>query len=155
MLEGRTPLQAFADEAGALQALPALPFELARWARPNVAPDAHAQVGKTLYSVPWRLIGKHLDARATAQVVQFYSDGELVKTHPAQARGRRTDWADLPEEKVGFFMRNPAWCAAQAVVHGAQARPAGGAASEHSLSAGTAMWSVFGTTDDNDEEEGQ
>jgi transposase len=118
VLEGRTPLQAFADEAGALQALPALPFELARWARPKVAPDAHAQVGKTLYSVPWRLIGKHLDARATAQVVQFYSDGELVKTHPAQARGRRTDWADLPEEKVGFFMRNPAWCAAQAALVG-------------------------------------
>lgn len=41
------------------------------------------------------------------------------------------------------------------IVHGAQARPAGGAASEHSLSAGTAMWSVFGTADDNDEEEGQ
>ena len=59
-----------------------------------------------------------LDARATAVVVQFYLDGELVKTHPFQARGRRTDWADLPEHRVGFFMRNPSWCLAQAALVG-------------------------------------
>lgn len=40
------------------------------------------------------------------------------------------------------------------IVHGAQARPAGGAAPEHSLAAGTAMWSALGSADD-DEEEGQ
>ena len=28
--------------------------------------------------------------------------------------GGRTDWADLPEHKAGFFMRTPAWCQAQA-----------------------------------------
>jgi len=40
------------------------------------------------------------------------------------------------------------------IVHGAQARPLGGAAPEHSLAAGTAMWSALGSADD-DEEEGQ
>jgi hypothetical protein len=113
-LEGRTVAEAFADEAPALGPLPAVPFELATWTRPMVAPDAHAQVGKTLYSLPHRLIGKRLDARATGVIVEFYLDGELVKTHPFQARGRRTDWADLPEGKTGFFMRTPHWCAAQA-----------------------------------------
>jgi len=54
-------------------------------------------VGRTLYSVPYRLIGKRLDARATAGMVEFYLDGELVKTHVFTPRGRRTDWADLPE----------------------------------------------------------
>lgn len=117
-LEGRTPLEAFAEEAGALLPLPVVPFELARWSRPKVAPDAHALVARTLYSVPYRLIGHYLDARATAATVQFYLDGELVKTHPYQAHGRRTDWADLPEERVGFFMRNPAWCQAQAAMVG-------------------------------------
>jgi hypothetical protein len=58
-------------------------------------------VGRTLYSVPWRLIGKRLDVRATATMVEFYLDGELVKTHVLQPRGRRTDWADLPEHKTG------------------------------------------------------
>ena len=118
-LEGRTPLEVFdAEEAGALQPLPVVPFELARWSRPKVGPDAHAKVGRTLYSLPYRLIGRHLDARATAATVQFFSDGELVKTHPSQARGRRTDWADLPEQRVGFFMRNPTWCLAQAAMVG-------------------------------------
>jgi hypothetical protein len=114
-LEGRTPLEVFgSEEASALQPLPMVPFELARWSRPKVGPDAHAKVGATLYSLPYRLIGQHLDARASAVTVQFFLDGEVVKTHPAQAKGRRTDWADLPQERVGFFMRNPNWCLAQA-----------------------------------------
>src|SRR6266704_3197751 len=54
---------------------------------------------------PWRLTGTRLDARATAAMVEFYLDGELVKTHPFQPRGRRTDWADLPGHKAGFYMR--------------------------------------------------
>ncbi len=118
-LEGRTPLEVFgADEAGALLPLPVTPFELARWSRPKVGPDAHAMVGRTLYSLPWRLIGVRLDARATPATVQFFVDSELVKTHPFQAKGRRTDWADLPPERIGFFMRTPAWCRTQAAVVG-------------------------------------
>ena len=114
-LEGRTVAEVFAaEEAPALRPLPGAPFEPATWSRPKVAPDAHLLVGRTLYSVPWRLIGKRLDARATAAMVEFYLDGELVKTHPFTPRGRRTDWADLPEHKAGFFMRTPAWCQAQA-----------------------------------------
>jgi transposase len=119
VLEGRTPLEVFgAEEAGVLCALPAVPFELASWCQPKVGPDAHVKVGRTLYSVPYRLVGRRLDARATPNKVEIFDNGALVKTHPAQARGRRTDWADLPEERIGFFMRTPAWCRAQAAVNG-------------------------------------
>jgi transposase len=118
-LEGRTPLEVFdADEAGVLLPLPVVPFELARWSRPKVGPDAHAKVGRTLYSLPYRFIGTRPDARATAATVQFYLNGELIKTHAFQAQGRRTDWADLPPERIGFFMRNPTWCRAQAATVG-------------------------------------
>jgi hypothetical protein len=118
-LEGRTPLEVFAAcEAQALLPLPILPFEFARWSRPKIGPDAHAKVGKTLYSVPWRLIGRRLDARATTAVVQFFDDGTLVKTHPYQPQGRRTDWSDLPEEKTAFFLRTPTWCRTQATMVG-------------------------------------
>ncbi len=118
-LEGRTPFEVFgAEEAGVLLALPQVPFELARWARPKVGPDAHAKVGKTLYSLPWRHIGVRVDARATAATVQFFVNGDLVKTHPFQAKGRRTDWADLPPERIGFFMRTPVWCRTQATMVG-------------------------------------
>lgn len=113
-LEGRTVAEAFAEEKAALGPLPRTAFELAAWSRPMVAPDAHARVGKTLYSLPYRLLGKRLDARATGTLVEFYLDGELVKTHPFQPRGRRTDHSDLPEGKTGFFMRTPHWCTWQA-----------------------------------------
>lgn len=118
-LEGGTPLQVFgAEEARALRVLPAVPFELATWSRPKVAPDAHVKVGRTLYSVPYKLIGERLDARASAQLVQLFRNGEVVKTHPFQAKGRRTDWADLPEGRPGFYMRTPVWCRAQALLVG-------------------------------------
>jgi transposase len=118
-LEGRAVAEVFAaEEQAALLPLPAEPFELAEWSRPKIAPDAHAKVGRTLYSLPYRLIGQQVDARATGSTVEFYLDGQLVKTHLFQARGRRTDWADLPEHKTGFFMRTPAWCASQAALVG-------------------------------------
>ena len=118
-LEGRTPSEVFrTEEQGVLTPLPSVPFELATWSRPVVAPDAHVKVGRTLYSVPYRLIGKELDARATSEIVQLFCDRDVVKTHAFQAKGRRTDWADLPEERRGFFMRTPVWCRAQAVLIG-------------------------------------
>jgi transposase len=118
-LEGRTPAGVLAaEEAPALLPLPGLPSGLAAWSRPKIAPDAHARVGRTLYSLPYRLIGQRLDARAAGVVVEFFLDGQLARTHPFQPRGRRTDWADLPEHKAGFFMRTPVWCRSQAALVG-------------------------------------
>jgi len=65
-LEGASPMSVFtAVEAAALGALPVRPFVLATWSTPRVGPDIHAKVGKTIYSVPWRLIGQQVDARET------------------------------------------------------------------------------------------
>lgn len=120
VLEGRTTQEVFSsEEAGALLRLPDVPFELASWSHPRVGPDAHVKVGRTLYSVPWRLIGARLDARATSELVQLFKKGELVKTHGFQPKGRKTDWADLPPERIGFYLRTPVWCRAQAVLIGA------------------------------------
>lgn len=110
-LDGAAPGAVFAAvEQPALIALPARAFELATWSRPKVGPDIHATVGKTLYSVPWRLIGQHVDARATAHTVQIFHDGALVKTHITKPRGKQTDYADYPPEKIAFHMRTPTWC---------------------------------------------
>jgi hypothetical protein len=119
ILEGRTPHEVFlAEEADVLLPLPVVPFELATWSHPKVAPDAHAKVGRTLYSLPFRLIGQRLDAKATGQLVQFFYRGDLVKTHAFQARGRKTDWADLPERRAAFWRHTPLWCRAQAATVG-------------------------------------
>ena len=114
-LDGAAPAAVFAAaEKDRLAALPASPFVLAQWSRCKVGPDIHVKVGKTLYSVPWKLIGKTLDARSTATMVQLFASGDLVKTHVRKARGKQTDLADYPPEKIAFHMRTPAWCRKQA-----------------------------------------
>jgi len=110
-IDGAAPLAVFtAVEAAALGPLPPAPFELATWSTPKVGPDCHIKVGTALYSVPWRLIGRSVDARQTDRIVEVFADGEPVKTWPRAQRGRHTDHGDYPPEKVAFFMRTPVWC---------------------------------------------
>jgi transposase len=99
-----------AEERDALIPLPRNAFELARWSRPKVNPDIHIKVGKALYSVPWVHIGRTVDAREGVRTVEVYLDGKLIKTHARIERGKQTDNADYPPEKIAFFMRTPAWC---------------------------------------------
>jgi transposase len=110
-LEGAAPRTVFAAlEAEALRPLPAEAFELASWSTPKVGADCHIAVGGVLYSVPWRYIARRVDVRRSAEQVEVFVEGEVVKTHRRAERGRVTDWADYPPEKVAFFMRTPTWC---------------------------------------------
>jgi hypothetical protein len=110
-LDGAQPLAVFESvESQALIALPAAVFELACWSRPKVGADCYVKVGKALYTVPWRYIGSHVDARAGDKTVEIFVAGDVVKTWARIERGRQTDWADYPPEKVAFFMRTPVWC---------------------------------------------
>ncbi|MFE7587892.1 IS21 family transposase [Kitasatospora sp. NPDC057512] len=113
-LGGASPLSVFeAVEAKALLPVPDKPFVLARWSTAAVGPDIHIKVGRTLYSVPWRLIGRKVDVRSTATLVQVFHEGELVKTHAALDQGKRTDRGDYPPEKIAFQMKTPIWCRSQ------------------------------------------
>jgi hypothetical protein len=110
-LDGASPLAIFrAVEKPALISLPIMPFELAKWSRPKVGPDCYIKVGKALYSVPWRFIGRQVDARCGERTVEVFLDGAVIKTWAKIERGRQTDWSDYPPHKVAFFMRTPTWC---------------------------------------------
>jgi transposase len=110
-LDGAAPAAVFAAaEKDRLAPLPKDPFVLAEWSRCKVGPDIHVKVGQSLYSVPWKHIGKTLDARSTATMVQLFCGGDLVKTHVRKPRGKQTDLGDYPPEKIAFRMRTPAWC---------------------------------------------
>ena len=107
-LDGASPLSVFAEtESAALMVLPRSPFELASWSRPKVGPDCYARSGKAIYTVPWRFIGQQVDARLGERTVEFYVDGRVIKTWARAEKGKQTDWADFPPEKVAFFMRTP------------------------------------------------
>jgi hypothetical protein len=121
-LEGVAPHDLFmAEEAHALQPLPRAAFELAMWTKVKVHPDIHVKVNKALYSIPWRYIGKSLDAKAANRTVEFFLDGALVKTHVRIEKGKQTDYSDYPPEKIAFLQRNPVWCRRRAAEIGAAA----------------------------------
>ncbi|MEV5704728.1 hypothetical protein [Actinoallomurus sp. NPDC052274] len=60
--------------------------------------------------MPWKYIGKTIDARSTANAVQLFLEGELIKTHVRKPKGKQTDLNDYPPEKIAFFQRAPVWC---------------------------------------------
>jgi hypothetical protein len=151
-LEGAAPAVVFeAVEKDALRPLPAEPFVLATWAKAKIGPDIHAQVDRVLYSVPWGHIGKTADVRVTDTMVQFFIGGQLVKTHPRKIRGKQTDFADYPPEKVAFHMRTPAWCRRQAAGIGpACAQVIGELLAENALYRLRAAQGVIGLADRHD-----
>jgi hypothetical protein len=82
---GRMPREHFAHvEASVLLPLPAEPYDVPRWSTPKVARDHFAQIERALYSLPTRLIGREVDARADRSFVRFYVLGHLVKVCPRQ-----------------------------------------------------------------------
>jgi transposase len=114
---GQRPLDLFQRvEAPVLGPLPPHPFEPVTWTQAKVARDCHIQVARTLYSVPYRYVGKTLSVRLSPRTIECYLDEDLVKTHPRlQKRGRQTDWGDYPQEKARFYQRTPDWCRTQAL----------------------------------------
>ena len=105
------PLARFATERDLLIALPAHPPEIATWAKVTVHRDAHVQFEKTLYSVPFRLMGQQLWLRATDQLIQIYREQERVATHVRTSSHRRSTVRDhLPPDALAWSMADPQHC---------------------------------------------
>jgi hypothetical protein len=56
--------------------------------RGKVRPNIHVKVGQCIYSVPWKHLGETVDARSTHNPVEFFSTGELIKTHVRKPKGK-------------------------------------------------------------------
>jgi transposase len=56
----------------ALAPLPTQPYEFARWKKARVHIDYHVSFEKHHYSVPYNLIGKEVDIRATERTVEIF-----------------------------------------------------------------------------------
>lgn len=119
-LQGASPTSVFeAVERDALIPLPGKDFVLADWSRGTIGPDIHVKAGRTLYSVPWRHIGRKVDVRSTSDMVQIFDDGQLIATHVRKAFGKQSDMSHYPPERVAFVMRGPTWCRNRAAEVGA------------------------------------
>jgi transposase len=66
----------------ALQPLPPQPDEYAEWKRVRVNIDYHVEVDGHYASVPYRLVRPQLEVRLPAQVVELFSQGQRVASHP-------------------------------------------------------------------------
>jgi transposase len=79
----------------ALRPLPAQPYEYAFWKKVRVSIDYHVQFEKHFYSMPYGLIHKEVDLRATENTVEIYYQRQLQASHPRSAvPGRYTTQKD-------------------------------------------------------------
>jgi transposase len=83
----------------ALKPLPAQRYQHASWKKAKVHLDYHVEFERRYYSVPYRLIGKTVDLRLTAHMVEVFYRGQAVATHLRQGGARRfiTDPAHRPD----------------------------------------------------------
>jgi transposase len=80
---------AFAEiDQPALKPLPAQPYEFAEWKKVRVHIDYHIEFDLHYYSVPHALVGKQLEARATATTVELFHRGVRVASHIRSRRPR-------------------------------------------------------------------
>ena len=104
----RKPHEAYErDEKPAMQPPPTEPFDVPRWSKAKIHPDHHAQVARSLYSLPTSYIGKTLEVRADRSTVRFYQGATLVKAHARVLPGKRsTDPSDYPIDKASYAFRS-------------------------------------------------
>ncbi len=79
----------------ALQPLPAVPYEFARWKKVRVNIDYHVEIDGHYYSVPYQLQGKQLDTRITAGSIECFHQRKRVASHSLSfSKGRHSTVAE-------------------------------------------------------------
>lgn len=109
----QAPLRLFHDyEQAALQPLPATPFTLHQIKPVKVHPDCHVTLDGSYYSVPYRYIGKQLDAYVSDHLIELYDGVDLVVTHVRSSRPGQwqTRLEDYPPEKAAYLLQTPQYC---------------------------------------------
>jgi len=107
------PLKLFHEvEQTALQALPEESFSLSEIRMAKVHSDCHIVVGGSYYSVPFALVGNHVEVHIHERVVEIYHNYRLVRTHVrATRKGQwQTEMSDYPDYKAQYLLQTPEYC---------------------------------------------
>ena len=92
-----------------LRPLPQIAFEIAEWKRIKVGIDYHVVFNKHYYSVPYKLIKKEMDIRATEHVVEVFYKTRRVSSHKRDdTPGRHSTHPEhMPEAHRRYAEWNP------------------------------------------------
>jgi transposase len=109
-------------ERGALQPLPATPYEFASW-KPatTVNIDYHVEFDTRFYSVPHRLVHEHVDVRATATTVEIFHRGRRVTSHVREYGRRR--FITKPEHMPASHRAHLEWTPSKLIAWGRSVGP--------------------------------
>jgi len=93
----------------ALRALPALRYEYAEWKQARVNIDYHIEYAGHYYSVPHALVGKVVDLRVTARIVECLHGNQRVASHARDnRRGAHTTVAEhMPKAHQAHLQWTP------------------------------------------------
>ena len=93
----------------ALRPLPERAYELAEWKRAKVSIDYHVEYSGHYYSVPYPLIHKTVDLRATENVIEvFYKSRRVASHRREESRGRHSTLLEhMPETHRRYGEWNP------------------------------------------------
>jgi transposase len=94
-------------DAPALRALPAAPYEVARWLKAGVNIDYHVQVEGHNYSVPYQLIKEKVEVRLTAATVELICRGRRVAAHARSFV--KNGYTTIPEHRPKAHQRHLEW----------------------------------------------
>jgi transposase len=94
-------------DAPALRALPATPYEVARWLKAVVNIDYHVQVQGHNYSVPYQLIKETVEVRLQATTVELIYRGRRVAAHVRCFV--KNGYTTIPEHRPKAHQRHLEW----------------------------------------------
>lgn len=93
------------EEQPLLRSLPVVSYELSRWVYGRrVQKHGHVVWQKNFYSVPYTHIGKSVDLRVTASLVEIFLGAERLSSHTLVPRGITNEYrshpGDLPKDAL-------------------------------------------------------
>lgn len=109
-------------EAPALDPLPGRRYELASWKKVTVNIDYHVEFDRRYYSVPYRLVRRKLEVRATRETIEVFQTGRRVAAH-VREYGRRRYVTD-PDHMPAAHRAHAEWTPSRLISWAATVSPA-------------------------------
>lgn len=102
----------------AARPLPKSHYEFASWKKAKVAPNHHVSFEGHHYSVPYSLVGRNVDIRSSAFLVQIFEGTKIVATHPRNLK--RFGYTTVREHRPKSHREYEDWSPARLVRWGSK-----------------------------------